>query len=276
MAKGSVKITPQTIGSVKSSTRLAVRNKSQKILLCTAGQYKTAAAGRVLGCQRSAAAQGLIQVGLRSEVRLTQLNHYLARLQGARFPGAITHARQALGERRPGLLYGARQLPGLYSNQGKSFSRLQEPGCARAAGHLAVLDQNPAQESIFVCGTRGNLHEIEITSWTARVLGQEVGQSPGHPRTEVDSGRPQHDDNATGHVFASVLARTLHHGKGSAIAHGEALPGRAGYVQLARGGAVEHGVAGQDIAAHRGFLPGIDRDHAPTEALADVVVGFAG
>src|SRR5205085_7990691 len=66
-----------------------------------------------------------------------------------------------------------------------------------------------------------------------------------------------------------------HHGEGSAISHGESFPGTAGYVELARGRTIEHGVAHQHVAALGSFVAGGDGDGAAAEAFAHVVIGLA-
>src|SRR5262249_59477367 len=94
---------------------------------------------------------------------------------------------------------------------------------------------------------------------------------------EVAPGAPEHDDAAARHVLAAVVADAFDDGVRAAVAHREALARDALEVGLARGGAVEHDVACDDVlrrlegraARHR------DDDARAGEALAAVVVGVA-
>src|SRR5262249_30243505 len=94
-------------------------------------------------------------------------------------------------------------------------------------------------------------------------------------RTKIDSGGPQQGYNSASHVFAAVLAYAFHHRQGSAVAHGKALTGRACNVQFPGSGAIENGVAGENVTPQRSVGSGVDRDNAAAQAFADVVVGFA-
>ena len=80
-------------------------------------------------------------------------------------------------------------------------------------------------------------------------VAQQVSQAAGHSGSEINSGRSENDGYAGRHVFAGVLANAFDHGEGAAVAHGKPFSGTAGNVKLATGGAVEHGVAGQNVSA---------------------------
>ena len=90
---------------------------------------------------------------------------------------------------------------------------------------------------------------------------------------------PEHDHPAAGHVLAAVVADALHDRPRARVAHGEALTRQAAEERPPGGGPVQHGVAddhvllGLEVLAHA--LPGADREHAPGEALAGVVLGVA-
>jgi hypothetical protein len=88
---------------------------------------------------------------------------------------------------------------------------------------------------------------------------------------------PEHGHGAAGHVLAAVVAGAFHHRRGAGQAHGEALAGHAAEEGLAAGGAVQHGVADDDVA--RGLAAELDarahHDAAARQALAGVVVGVA-
>jgi len=106
---------------------------------------------------------------------------------------------------------------------------------------------------------------------------EHVGDAAAHPGGEVAAGLSEHHHGAAGHVLAAVVAAALHHGSGARAPHREALAGHAAEEGLARGGAVEHGVADDDVLLGRdGALARRVDDEAPAgESLADVIVGVS-
>src|SRR5205823_787063 len=94
---------------------------------------------------------------------------------------------------------------------------------------------------------------------------------------EVPPRLAQYHRHAAGHVFASVVARSLDHRRRSAVAHAEALAGAAGGKQASGGGAVEHSVPhdGVLVAQEAAAFGRPDNDLAPAHSLAHVVVGLA-
>ncbi len=121
-------------------------------------------------------------------------------------------------------------------------------------------------------------HRRVAAAGEAAVRIEHVGHAAAHARGEIPAGLSQHHDGAAGHVFAAVIAGALHHRGDARVAHAEALAGDAGEEGLAGDAAVEHGVADDDVlvgpAAEVGG--GTDDDAAARQALADVVVAFAG
>src|SRR6185312_9053648 len=106
----------------------------------------------------------------------------------------------------------------------------------------------------------------------------DVGDAAGHAGREVAPGLPEHRHHAAGHVFAAVVAHALDDGHGARVAHGETLAGHALEVGLAGDGAVEHGVADDDVLGRLARrLRRLAHDHAAAgKTLADLVVGVAG
>src|SRR5204863_1142509 len=82
---------------------------------------------------------------------------------------------------------------------------------------------------------------------------------------------------AAGHVLAAVVADALDDGARARVAHPEALAGEAAEERLARGRAVEDGVADDHVllGGERRALRRADGDRAAREALAGVVVRVA-
>ena len=88
----------------------------------------------------------------------------------------------------------------------------------------------------------------------------------------------QHDDHAAGHVFAAVVAAAFHHRDGTGVTDGEALAGNALEVGFTGYGAVEHGVADDDVLHRVALGDGrlTDDDATAGQALADIIVAVAG
>jgi len=84
-----------------------------------------------------------------------------------------------------------------------------------------------------------------------------------HAGSEVAPGLAQHDDHAPCHVFAAMVAHPFHHGGSPGVAHGEPLSGDAPEVALAPGGAVEDGVADEDVVVGVEAALGRRRDDQP-------------
>ena len=104
----------------------------------------------------------------------------------------------------------------------------------------------------------------------------DEGDAVRHARAEVVAGRSEHRDHAAGHVLAAMVADALDDGRGAAVADPEALASATGGKEVAAGGAIENGVAGDDlrrVERRRSRRP--DGDLAAGHSLADVVVGFA-
>ena len=55
---------------------------------------------------------------------------------------------------------------------------------------------------------------------------EDPGQAPRHTGAEVEPSRTEHHHQASGHVFAAVVAHAFHDRQRSGIAHGEALARR--------------------------------------------------
>ncbi len=146
-------------------------------------------------------------------------------------------------------------------------------------GLLAVPDR--ALERLLLLGHRQDAAERDHRRVAARgelaVLVVDIGDAAAHAGGEVAAGLAEDDDGAAGHVLAAVVAGAFDDGGRARQAHREALAGDAAQERLAAGGAVEHGVADDDVlgrlAAEVDARP--DRQTAARQALAGVVVGIA-
>src|SRR5690349_10026247 len=83
------------------------------------------------------------------------------------------------------------------------------------------------------------------------LLVEHVGNAARHAGREVAPRRSEHDDNATRHVFAAVIARAFDNGIGAGVADREAFARYAVEVALAGDRAIKHGIADDDAFFRR-------------------------
>src|SRR5258706_7899008 len=174
----------------------------------------------------------------------------------------------------PDALHGALEMDGLNAKHGKEAATGEQTSGAWAAGTIEVLAQSAAKPGVFAAGDFFSVHKIKVQN----VFGfgaEYVGEAAGHAGTEIEAERAENEDDAAGHIFATVLANAFDHGEGAAVANGEAFAGAACDEKLAGGCAIQNRVASEDVATARGAEAGGDGDGAAAEAFADVVVGFA-
>ena len=109
------------------------------------------------------------------------------------------------------------------------------------------------------------------------MLVEHEGQAAAHAGGEVAPGRAQDDDAPAGHVLAAVVADALDDRVRAGVAHGEALAGQPAEEGAPARGAVEHGVADDDVLlGGEGDAVGRHHRERPAgQALARVVVGVA-
>ena len=127
------------------------------------------------------------------------------------------------------------------------------------------------------------LHLFETDHRNVGLLGklarliEHVSDTARHAGGEVSAGGAEHDDAATGHVFAAVVAHALNHGGDAGVADGETLAGAAVDVDLTGGGAVEGHIADDDVVLglEAGVGRRVDDEFAAGQAFAKIVVGVA-
>src|SRR5204862_546488 len=104
-------------------------------------------------------------------------------------------------------------------------------------------------------------------------LVEDEHETTAHPRREISTGAPEHDDVATSHVLTTVIPDPFDHRVGTAISHREALASHAGEVGFARRRTVQHGVADQNgligNELHRAWMT--DDQPPAGESFPDVV-----
>src|SRR5580698_6374163 len=142
---------------------------------------------------------------------------------------------------------------------------------------IAGLTVNPLVD-LFLGRHRLKLHHGETAARGESVVFVEhVGDAAGHAGGEVSASTAENDDDATGHIFAAMVAGAFDHGDRPGIAHGETLTGDAAEIAFALDGAVQHGVADDDglLGNDGGVGRGAHDNTAAGQALADIVVGIA-
>ena len=103
---------------------------------------------------------------------------------------------------------------------------------------------------------------------------EHVGDATAHSRGEIPARAAEHDDHATRHVFAAMVADTFDHGEGAAVSYREALARQAAEIGLSRRRAIEHGVAYDHRLVRqeeRSFRRSYD-EPAAGESLAHIVI----
>ena len=105
----------------------------------------------------------------------------------------------------------------------------------------------------------------------------DIGHATGHAGRKVATGTTKHHNGAAGHVFAAMVAGAFDHRHRARVAHRKPLTGHAVEVGLALGGAVEHGIADDDVlGAVATEIVGTANDHAAArQSFADIVIGLA-
>src|SRR5690606_29958556 len=103
---------------------------------------------------------------------------------------------------------------------------------------------------------------------------EHIGDAPTHTRGEVTPGRPQHHSHTARHVLTAMVAYAFHHADGAAVANSETLARQPASKHLAAGGAIQAGIANDNVLLRheRGILRR-EYHNAPTaDAFAHVVV----
>lgn len=109
-----------------------------------------------------------------------------------------------------------------------------------------------------------------------RVQAEHKGDTTGHAGSQVAPGLTQDHHPTAGHVLTRVVSDSLDDGQGPGITGAEALTDPSPQESLTRGGAIEQGVAGDDIVLrqeqHIVWWP---HDHpAAGKSLAHIVIGI--
>ena len=82
---------------------------------------------------------------------------------------------------------------------------------------------------------------------------QHKGEAAGHTSAKVDPRGTQYGNEATGHVFTTVITCPFDHSMGTRIAHRKSLTGNACREKPAPGGTIEAGIT--DNAGDAAFKP---------------------
>src|SRR5260221_836790 len=143
----------------------------------------------------------------------------------------------------------------------------------RAAGTLKVNFDECTEAGFFLLFQFMRQDEFAIKH-VFHFAAQDVGKAAGHAGAKIEADRAENHGDTAGHVLAAVLADAFDHCNSTAVADGEAFADLSGDEEPARGGPVQHRVAGEHVAAFGSILAGADGDGIAGEAFADVIVSF--
>ena len=107
---------------------------------------------------------------------------------------------------------------------------------------LAIVLAQPGE---VVQVQRFEYHHRAVDQYRVEV--EHVGDTAGHAGRQIAPDRPEHHHASTGHVFQAVVADALDHRGRAGVARTEPLPRPTPQEHLARGGAVEQGIAGDHL-----------------------------
>ena len=122
-----------------------------------------------------------------------------------------------------------------------AFNKLLEAGLV-CAGHVGDVHRADVGGDFF----KGYALAVAARFKPAVVV-EHVGDTAGHAGGEVAPGVAEAYHHAAGHVFAAVIADAFDDRHRPGVAHREALAGHAGGETFAGDGAVQNGVADDDV-----------------------------
>ena len=137
-----------------------------------------------------------------------------------------------------------------------------------------ILDQRDQKLLILFTRIR-QLHHLGIAARCEIRNGRNERHTTCHARREIPSDGPQDDHEATGHIFAAVIAKPLHDCGCAAVADGKALPRASPDEYPAPCRAVQRRVAHQDLVRPSATARRRDDDLPAVHALGQVIVRFA-
>src|ERR1700757_2453558 len=119
----------------------------------------------------------------------------------------------------------------LDAEEGQWQALCEEPEGDGAIRQCKVHLQQVAETAVLLVLELVGLHKFQIED-LLRLPAQNVGEAPGHPRSEVQSHRAEHGDNSASHVLASVLPDSFDDRYRAAIANSETLTGLTRNVEV--------------------------------------------
>src|SRR5262249_6415450 len=126
---------------------------------------------------------------------------------------------------------------------------LHKPRCSRTSSQIAMPYQHGMNfMAILILQQRLNIDGSQVASLLridATII-EDIGNTAAHPRSKVPSTGTQDDDEAIGHVLATVVANAFYHGRSSRITNGKAFACNSVQEDFATGRAVKHHITNQD------------------------------
>ena len=100
----------------------------------------------------------------------------------------------------------------------------------------------------FRCFRLLKVDHIAVAPFSERTLGiVHVGHATAHACRKIQANFTEHEDGATRHVFAAVVAHTLDHQRRTRVAHCEPLPREPVHEPATARRTIEGNVAGNDV-----------------------------
>src|ERR1700733_8770665 len=118
----------------------------------------------------------------------------------------------------------------------------------------------------------GATHKFVIAIVAGERVAKNVSEPASHARTQIHSGRAQNYGDACRHVLATVLPCALDDGERAAIAHSKTFAHAPGDEKFSAGGAVEHRVAREHVAALGCSGSRGDGDSAAAQPFAHIII----
>src|SRR3981189_693414 len=123
------------------------------------------------------------------------------------------------------------------------------------------------------------INRLQIAALFGEVaaLVKNIGNAAAHAGGKISPAGSEHQHQAPGHVFATVVADSFDHSSRSGIANRKALASNPVEKRFAAGGSVKGHIANQNIFLGSESGPARRIHHQPSagQTLADVIVGLA-
>jgi hypothetical protein len=126
----------------------------------------------------------------------------------------------------------------------------KNPSGALAASEFHV-PSNEIEDELYILRfqQRFEVHRFQVASISSKVcvLVEDVCDPTAHASREVAATGTEHDDQAVGHIFAAVIAYSLHDGGCSGVANSKTLARNTVEEHFSAGRTIEGNVTDDDV-----------------------------